>query len=88
MFMGVLYGKIFPSAICRPVAVGRKFPGGKAKRVFLKKEAKTCARLSPGGRRQPTKVSWFFFFKKERFFPGLRAHKRPIPCCIKRRARA
>jgi hypothetical protein len=64
MFMGVLYGKIFPSAICRPVAVGRKFPGGKAKRVFLKKEANTFARLSPGGRRQPTKVFWFFFSKK------------------------
>jgi hypothetical protein len=42
------------------------------KRFFLKKEAKTFARLSPASPRQPRKSFLVLFFKKE-LLPYLRA---------------
>jgi hypothetical protein len=42
-------------------------PWAGRKNFFLKKEAKTLARLSRIIRRQPRKVFWFFFSKKNCF---------------------
>jgi hypothetical protein len=55
------------------MATGLEYDACEASKCFfLKKEAKTFARLSPGSPRQPRKVFWFFFQKRTICFPGRR----------------